>query len=387
MPAARIASVRRPPAPPLRRGLPRGCAGRDRLNRGGSEKETRQVVLATGAERFLRGRRQPRRSSPQLPRAGRRDHRAARRQTGHAGAVARRCRAPAPRRAGADAAKSAGPSDQAIEVLASRALDRDELLLLQAMAEGYPGAGPGRRRPARSARSFPVGPAAALRSWSRRFDPLQPRLYSIASSPKHAAGEVHLTVAAVRYEQARPPPRRASPRPISPTASLPAKTFRSISSLPTNFAPAAPDAPLIMIGPGTGIAPFRAFLQERRAAGAAAATGCSSATRAAAATSCSRTSCRTTSRDGLLTRLDTAFSRDQDERSTSSTDAGERRRTMGLARRGRSPLRLRRRAAHGARCRSGARLHRRQAGRHGPAAAKAYLARLAREGRYQKDVY
>src|SRR5205814_2808924 len=92
------------------------------------------------------------------------------------------------------------PSDQAIEVLSSRAHDIDESRVLQAMAEGYPGAGPDDADLLDLLESFPSArpPLSELIS---ALDPLQPRLYSIASSPHHSRGEVHLTVAAVRYER------------------------------------------------------------------------------------------------------------------------------------------------------------------------------------------
>src|SRR5215831_4912169 len=92
------------------------------------------------------------------------------------------------------------PSDQAIEVLASRALDRSESQILQAMAEGYPGAGPEDADLLDLLQGFPSSrpPISELIS---ALDPLQPRLYSIASSPKENGGEIHLAVAAVRYEK------------------------------------------------------------------------------------------------------------------------------------------------------------------------------------------
>src|SRR5439155_4957752 len=86
-----------------------------------------------------------------------------------------------------------------------RALDRGESMVLQAMAEGYPGAGPEDADLLDLLDGFPSArpPFSELVA---ALDPLQPRLYSIASSPKHVPGEVHLAVAAVRYE------KRARPR-------------------------------------------------------------------------------------------------------------------------------------------------------------------------------
>jgi sulfite reductase (NADPH) flavoprotein alpha-component len=97
------------------------------------------------------------------------------------------------------------------------------------------------------------------------LDPLQPRLYSIACSPKIEPQRVALTVDAVRYTLGE---RRrfgvASTffaERIAPGAKLKAYVQKAQGfSLPAN-----PSTPIIMIGPGTGIAPFRAFLHERRA--------------------------------------------------------------------------------------------------------------------------
>ncbi len=99
------------------------------------------------------------------------------------------------------------------------------------------------------------------------LDPLQPRLYSISSSPRTAPGRLTLTVDAVRYEVARRPRRGVASTfladRIAPGATLPVYVQAA-----HGFALPAPDVPLIMIGPGTGIAPFRAFLEERAITGA-----------------------------------------------------------------------------------------------------------------------
>jgi len=100
------------------------------------------------------------------------------------------------------------------------------------------------------------------------LEPLQPRLYSISSSPKSDPGRVALTVDTVRY--------RVDQRVRLGVCSsflgdriAPGDKIRVYVQKAQHFAlPSDPSKPIIMIGPGTGIAPFRAFLHERRAVGA-----------------------------------------------------------------------------------------------------------------------
>jgi sulfite reductase (NADPH) flavoprotein alpha-component len=97
------------------------------------------------------------------------------------------------------------------------------------------------------------------------LDPLQPRLYSIASSPKVDASRIALTVDTVRY--------RVEDRTRLGVASSylaervhPGNTLKVYVQKAQHFGlPSDPSVPIIMIGPGTGIAPFRAFLHERMA--------------------------------------------------------------------------------------------------------------------------
>src|SRR6478609_7141645 len=96
---------------------------------------------------------------------------------------------------------------------------------------------------------------------------LAPRLYSISSSPKAHPGEVHLTVGTVRYESLGRRRLGVCSTFLADRVDAAAPVGVFVHGNPS-FRPPAPDVPLIMVGPGTGIAPFRAFLQERRAVGA-----------------------------------------------------------------------------------------------------------------------
>jgi sulfite reductase (NADPH) flavoprotein alpha-component len=156
----------------------------------------------------------------------------------------------------------------------------------------------------RSARP-PVG--AFLRALSR----LQPRLYSIASSLRRHPGEVHLTVGVVRYDLGGRgyqglgsgyfAEHLRAGRPV-PVFVQKAHGF----ALPEN-----PATPVIMVGPGTGIAPFRAFLEERAATGAKGKNWLFFGDQHAAEDFLYRDELESHAGTGLLTTLSTAFSRDQ----------------------------------------------------------------------------
>ncbi|OMQ41340.1 bifunctional nitrate reductase/sulfite reductase flavoprotein subunit alpha [Pseudomonas putida] len=141
------------------------------------------------------------------------------------------------------------------------------------------------------------------------FKRLQPRLYSIASSAKVHPREVHLTVAAVRYGKRKGVSStfladRAQDAEV-PVFIQPSKHFR----VPTDG-----DVPMIMIGPGTGVAPFRAFLQERRARGDQGRNWLFFGEQHAASDFYYRDELQGMQHDGLLTHLSLAFSRDQAEK-------------------------------------------------------------------------
>jgi len=100
------------------------------------------------------------------------------------------------------------------------------------------------------------------------LDPLQPRVYSISSSPKSNAGRVSLTVDAVRYEVNERVRLGVASTFLAGRIALGQKVRVYVQKAQHFALPADPNKPVIMIGPGTGIAPFRAFLQERLATNA-----------------------------------------------------------------------------------------------------------------------
>ncbi|MCY9821055.1 assimilatory sulfite reductase (NADPH) flavoprotein subunit [Aeromonas media] len=99
--------------------------------------------------------------------------------------------------------------------------------------------------------------------------PLTPRLYSIASAQSEVEEEVHLTVGVVRYPQEDGTVRSGGASSYLADRLAEDTEVRVFVEHNDNFRlPANPDTPVIMVGPGTGIAPFRAFMQEREAQGA-----------------------------------------------------------------------------------------------------------------------
>jgi sulfite reductase (NADPH) flavoprotein alpha-component len=100
------------------------------------------------------------------------------------------------------------------------------------------------------------------------LDPLQPRLYSIASSLRTELGRIALTVDQVRYQVAGRTRNGVGSSWLAERASLGTSMKAYIQRAPHFRLPDDDAAPIIMVGPGTGIAPFRAFLQERKERGA-----------------------------------------------------------------------------------------------------------------------
>jgi len=278
------------------------------------------------------------------------------------------------------------PSDEAIEVLASRAVNPEESQRLQALAEGYPGAGPENADLLELLQTFPSA-RPPVQELIAALSVLQPRLYSISSSPKAAKGRVHLTVSALRYrlrDRARKGvastflAERAAPGAAVPVFVQPAHAFR----LPPDH-----DAPIVMIGPGTGVAPFRAFLQERRALGAKGRNWLFFGEQHRATDFLYEEELTGFARGGTLSALDLAFSRDQDERVYVQQRMRERAKELWAWIAEGAYLFVCGSIAMGRDVDAAlAAIIARQGGM-GPGAAKAYLANLARTGRYLRDVY
>ena len=217
---------------------------------------------------------------------------------------------------------------------------------------------------------------------------LQPRLYSIASSPKAHPEEVHLCVGAVRYEagglahQGVASTFLADRLALGETADIffhEAKHFRL---------PADRTRPVIMVGPGTGIAPFRAFLEEREATGAPGKNWLFFGDQHRGSDFLYHDQIIEWVRKGVLNRLDTAFSRDQGEKiyvqDRMRTAAGELWQWLEEG-------------AHFYVCGDAKRMAKdvdaalheviQSAGGRSAEEAAAYLAALKQTGRYQRDVY
>ena len=142
--------------------------------------------------------------------------------------------------------------------------------------------------------------------------PLPPRYYSIASSRKAVGEEAHLLVAALRYEAHGR--ARQGVASIDLTAGNRDRVQIFLRANRHFRLPADPNRPVIMIGPGTGIAPFRGFLQEREALGAAGKNWLVFGHRNFTHDFLYQLEIQDWLKSGVLNRLDVAFSRDQPEK-------------------------------------------------------------------------
>jgi sulfite reductase (NADPH) flavoprotein alpha-component len=232
-----------------------------------------------------------------------------------------------------------------------------------------------------------LGAAFSAAEFVALLKKLAPRLYSISSSLKAHPDEVHLTVSAVRYEahgRARKGVAstfladRVNETGAAPVFVQPSHGFKP----PTN-----PETAMIMVGPGTGIAPFRAFLEERQAIGAQGNNWLFFGDQKRGTDFLYEEQLTGWQADGLLTRLDLAFSRDQAEKIYVQSRMLEA---------GKELFAWLEEGAHFYVCGDASRMAKDvdQAlqtiiERSGKSAdeAKAYVARLKSDKRYQRDVY
>ncbi len=148
---------------------------------------------------------------------------------------------------------------------------------------------------------------------------LPARLYSIASSFRANAGEVDLLIAALRYQAHNRDRLGTCSVHCAERVDLGDSLQVFVHSNPNFRLPADPDAPLIMVGPGTGVAPFRAYVEDREESGAGGKTWLFFGDRRFRTDFLYQVEWLRWLKLGVLTRLDVAFSRDQARRSMCST--------------------------------------------------------------------
>lgn len=141
--------------------------------------------------------------------------------------------------------------------------------------------------------------------------PLTPRFYSIASSQAETENEVHITVGVVRYDIEGRPRTGGASGYLADRLEVDGDIRIFIEHNDNFRLPANPETPVIMIGPGTGIAPFRAFMQQREAEGATGKNWLLFGNPHFTEDFLYQVEWQRYVKDGLLTRIDLAWSRDQ----------------------------------------------------------------------------
>ena len=162
-----------------------------------------------------------------------------------------------------------------------------------------------------------LGPCTTLTAteFAETLSPMNPRLYSIASSMKHVGNQVHLTVGKVSYQRDGRERKGVASTMLADRvqAGMALRVFRQPNH--GGFTVPSDDrTPMIMVGPGTGIAPFIAFLQERDATNASGKNWLFFGDQHQQCDFLYQDQLTAYCDSGLLTRLDTAFSRDGDHK-------------------------------------------------------------------------
>ena len=201
------------------------------------------------------------------------------------------------------------PSDELIELLIGRVSDPSaQETLKRLLDEGVPD-------------GFDVldvlevaeGSTITATEFMEQLEPLNPRLYSIASSMKAVGDQVHLTVGKVAYEREGRVRKGVASTMLSDR--IPVGETLRVFVQPNHggfTVPADTNTPMIMVGPGTGIAPFVAFMQERAANPSPGENWLFFGDQHEACDFLYEEELRGYVADGILSRLDTAFSRDGD---------------------------------------------------------------------------
>jgi sulfite reductase (NADPH) flavoprotein alpha-component len=159
---------------------------------------------------------------------------------------------------------------------------------------------------------YPVRDGAQFHEVMAILEPTAPRLYSISSSPEAHDGEIHLTVAKDRFSVNGEVKHGLCSDHLSQLA--PDQTFEFYIHKNSQFRLPAPDKDVIMIGPGTGVAPFRSFLAQRDSTGASGKNWLFFGDQHFTTDFLYQTELQNWLQTGVLTKLNTAFSRDQAEK-------------------------------------------------------------------------
>ncbi len=154
--------------------------------------------------------------------------------------------------------------------------------------------------------------------------PLTPRLYSIASSQAEAENEVHVTVGVVRYDIEGRARAGGASSFLADRVEEDGEVRIFIEHNDNFRLPANPQTPVIMIGPGTGIAPFRAFMQQRAAEGAEGKNWLFFGNPHFTEDFLYQVEWQSYVKEGVLSRIDLAWSRDQQQKSMYRTNCASR---------------------------------------------------------------
>lgn len=159
---------------------------------------------------------------------------------------------------------------------------------------------------------YPVRDAAQFHEVVAILEPTAPRLYSISSSPEAHSGEIHVTVAKDKFSVNGEIKHGLCSDLLSQFDVD--QTFEFYIHKNSQFRLPAPDKDVIMIGPGTGVAPFRSFLAERDSTGASGRNWLFFGDQHFTTDFLYQTELQNWMQTGVLTKLNTAFSRDQAEK-------------------------------------------------------------------------